>query len=188
MNISVDLLMEKENENMHWYVMRTLGRFCEMGVKQKLDDCGIRYYQAMKPVVKTLKGKKFITNEPVIPNLLFVYGCKESIMPHTAVGNNFQFVYNRCSGKQADCLIVPVKAMEDFIRVAESNENSRIFMPGEIQLTKGQRIRMIGGVLDGVEGYFVKQKGCRRKTLVVMLDGFFGISAEVEPDMIELIN
>lgn len=188
MNISGNLLMEKENENMHWYVMRTLGRFCETGVKQKLDDCGIRYYQAMKPVVKTLKGKKFISNEPIIPNLLFVYGSKESIMPHTAIGNNFQFVYNRCSGKQADCLIVPVKAMEDFIRVAESNGHTKIFMPEEIHLTKGQRIRMIGGVLDGVEGYFVKQKGCRRRTLVVVLEGLFGISAEVEPEMIELIN
>lgn len=180
--------MEKEDQNKHWYVMRTLGRFCETGVKQKLDESGIRYYQAMKTVVKTLKGKKFISNEPIIPNLLFVYGSKESIMPHTVVGSNFQFVYNRCSGKQADCLIVPIKAMEDFIRVAESNENSQIFMPEEIQLVKGQRIRMIGGALDGVEGYFVKRKGSRRKILVVVLDGLFGISAEVEPDMVELIN
>ena len=68
------------------------------------------------------------------------------------------------------------------------NGNSQIFMPEEIQLAKGQRIRMIGGALDGVEGYFVRRKGCRRKTLVVVLDGLFGISAEVEPDMVELIN
>ena len=168
--------------------MRTLGRFCETGVKQRLEECGIRYYQAMKPVVRTLKGKKVISSEPIIPNLLFVYGSKECIMPHTVVGNNFQFVYNRCSGKQADCLIVPVKAMDDFIRVAESNGNTKIFMPEEIQLAKGQRIRMIGGALDGVEGYFVKRKGCRRKTLLVVLDGLFGISAEVEPDMIEILN
>lgn len=168
--------------------MRTLGRFCETGVKQKLEDCGIRYYQAMKLVVKTLNGKKCVSNEPVIPNLLFVYGSKENIMPHTVAGSNFQFVYNRCSGKQADCLIVPTKAMEDFIRVAESNENSQIFMPEEIQLSQGQRIRMIGGALNGVEGYFVKRKGCRRKTLVVVLDGLFGVSAEVTPDMIEILN
>ncbi len=173
---------------MHWYVMRTLGRFCEMGVKQKLDECGIRYYQAMKTVIKTLKGKKCIASEPIIPNLLFVYGDKESIMPHTQAGSNFQFVYNRCSGKQADCLIVSTKAMEDFIRVVETGDNSRIFMPEEIQLTQGQRIRMIGGALDGVEGYFVKTKGCRRKTLVVVLEGLFGVSAEVKPDMIEILN
>jgi len=173
---------------MHWYVMRTLGRFCETGVKQKLDSCGIRYYQAMKTVVRTLKGKKVISNEPVIPNLLFVYGSKESILPHTAVGKNFQFVYNRCSGKQADCLIVPTKAMDDFIRVADSKEKTRIFMPEEVQLTQGQRIRMIGGALDGVEGYFVKMRGNRRKTLVVVLDGLFGISAGVEPDMVEILN
>lgn len=180
--------MENEDENKHWYVMRTLGRFCETVVKQKLDDSGIRYYQAMKAVVKTLRGKKCILKEPVIPNLLFVYGSKEKILPHTVIGSNFQFVYNRCSGKQADCLIVPEKAMEDFIRIAESNEKTQIFMPEEIQLLKGQRIRMIGGVMDGIEGYFVKKKGCRRKTIVVVLDGLFGISAEVEPDMVELIN
>ena len=173
---------------MHWYVMRTLGRFCEIGIKQKLEDCGIRYFQAERTVVKILNGKKYISNEPIIPNLLFVYGNKESIMPHTVAGSNFQFVYNRCSGKQADCLIVPFRAMEDFIRVAESNVNSQIFMPEEIQLDKGQRIRMIGGALDGVEGYFVRRKGCRRRTLVVVLDGLFGISAEVEPEMVEIMN
>lgn len=182
------LFVMQENEEMHWYVMRTLGRFCETGVKQKLEDSGIRHYQVMKTVVRTLNGKKYMSIEPAIPNLLFVYGKKESIMPHTVVGNNFQFVYNRCSGKQADCLIVPTKAMEDFIRVAESNENSQIFMPDEIHLAKGQRIRMIGGALDGVEGFFVKRKGCRRKTLVVVLEGLFGVSAEVEPDMIEILN
>ena len=53
----ISSLMEKENENMHWYVMRTLGRFCEIGIKQKLADCGIRYYQAERTVVKTLKWK-----------------------------------------------------------------------------------------------------------------------------------
>jgi hypothetical protein len=184
----ISSLMEKENENMHWYVMRTLGRFCEIGIKQKLADCGIRYYQAERTVVKTLNGKTFVSNEPVIPNLLFVYGSKEAIMPHTVVGNNFQFVYNRCSGKQADCLVVPTKAMEDFIRVAESEGNTQIFMSEEIQLAKGQRIRMIGGALDGVEGYFVRRKGCRRRTLVIVLDGLFGISAEVEPEMIEILN
>lgn len=180
--------MVYDDENMHWYVMRTLGRFCETGIKQKLEDCGIRYYQVMRTVVKTIKGKKSISKEPVVPNLLFVYGNKDKIMPHTVVGNNFQFVYNRCSGKQADCLIVPTKAMEDFIRVAESDESAQIFMPEEIHLSQGQRIRMIGGALDGVEGYFVKKKGCRRKTLVVVLDGLFGVSAEVEPEMIEILN
>ena len=72
--------MNTNDENKHWYVMRTLGRFCETGVKQRLEECGIRYYQAMKPVVRTLKGKKVISSEPIIPNLLFVYGSKESIM------------------------------------------------------------------------------------------------------------
>lgn len=180
--------MEPSNENKHWYVMRTLGRFCESGVKHKLEESGIRYYQVMKTVVKMQKGKKCILDEPVIPNLLFVYGTKDSIMPHTAAGNNFQFVYNRCSGKQADCLIVPTKAMDDFIRVAESNENSQIFTAEEIQLSKGQKIRMIGGALDGVEGVFVRRKGRKRKTLVVVLEGLLGVSAEVDPDMIEVLN
>lgn len=180
--------MKESDENKHWYVMRTLGRFCETGVKQKLESCGIRYYQVMRTVVKTQRGKKCISSEPVIPNLLFVYGSKESIEPHTVVGSNFQFIYNRCSGKQSDCLVVPTKAMEDFIRIAETSESSSVFMPDEIQLAEGQRIRMIGGALDGVEGYFVKRKRSRRKTLVVVLDGLFGISAEVEPDMIEILN
>ncbi len=174
---------------MHWYVMRTLGRFCEAGIKQKLESCGIRYYQVMKTVVKTVKGKKCFASEPVIPNLLFVFGEKEQILPHTTIGSNFQFVYNRCSGKQADCLVVPTKAMDDFIRITRNEETkSQVFIPEEVLLSKGQKIRIIGGALNGVEGNFVKMKGSRSKKLVVVIEGLFGVSAEVEPDMIEILD
>lgn len=180
--------MQEVNDK-HWYVMRTLGRFCEAGVKQKLEECNIRYYQAMRPVVKIVRGKSNVVEEPVIPNLLFVYGEKDEIIPLTAMGSNFQFVYNRCSGKPSDCLIVPTKAMNDFIRVTQSEGmNTHIFMPEEVALTKGQKIRIIGGALNGVEGDFVKMKGSRCKKLVVVIDGLFGVSAEVEPDMIEILN
>lgn len=186
----MELRSELEKSECRWYAMRTLGRLCEVAVKQRLYADGIRYFQPMHTVVKTLKGKKTKVEEPIVANLIFVYGEKERIIPHTAIGTNFQFIYNKCSGKSADCLVVPTKKMEDFIRIVESRgENVNVFNPEEVPLTNGQKIRVIGGPLDGVEGVFVKMKGVRNRRLVVILEGWsIGTSAEVSPDMIEVLK
>ena len=43
-------------------------------------------------------------------------------------------------------------------------------------------------VLDGVKGVFMRVKGKRNRRVVVMLEGIMGISAEVHPDLIEVIS
>ncbi len=186
----METLPNLENTACQWYAMRTLGRLCEVAVKKRLEEDNIRYFQAMHTVVKVVKGKKTKIEEPIISNLIFVYGEKERIVPHTAIGTNFQFIFNKCSGKAGDCLVVPTKKMEDFIRIVESRgENVNVFNPEDVQLTNGQKIRVIGGPFDGVDGVFVKMKGKRNRRLVVVLDGWaLGVSAEVEPDMVEILK
>ena len=53
---------------------------------------------------------------------------------------------------------------------------------------KVPRVCIHGGKLDGVKGVFMRVKGKRNRRVVVMLEGIMGISAEVHPDLIEVIS
>ena len=55
-------------------------------------------------------------------------------------------------------------------------------------MRKGTRVCIHGGKLDGVKGMFMRVKGKRNRRVVVMLEGIMGISAEVHPDLIEVIS
>ena len=80
--------------------------------------------------------------------------------------------------------------MQQFIRVVENYEEEvNYFSPEEINISKGTRVRIIGGSFDGVEGVFMKVKGKRSKRVVVMLDKLLAVvMAEVESDLIEVIK
>lgn len=42
--------------------------------------------------------------------------------------------------------------------------------------------------MDGVTGYFMRVKGRRNRRLVILLKGVVAITAEVQPDLVEVIE
>ena len=57
-----------------------------------------------------------------------------------------------------------------------------------MDLKKGQRIRIIGGVFDGAEGVLLKVKGIRDKRLVVSLPNLLTVAAtRIEPEFIQIL-
>ena len=50
------------------------------------------------------------------------------------------------------------------------------------------RIRIIGGTLDGYEGFLLTMRGSKVKRLLVELPSLLAASVEVEPEYIELLQ
>lgn len=173
-----------------WYVMRTVACGCNKSIAAALKEGGVSYFQPMHYVPRKRAGKVVKSLEPLISNIFFVHSSKEELLPYTQGGcKHFQFYYDRCSGKQADCLYVPDKQMDDFRLVYEQTaENPQIFTPEELQLTPGQRVRILGGELHGVEGRFERLKGRRSRSLIVTIDGLMSITATVKPELVELVK
>ena len=80
--------------------------------------------------------------------------------------------------------------MQQFISVSRLHNERLIYLtPEEINLAKGTRVRVLGGPFDGVEGAFVKVRGCRSKRVVILIQGILAVAvAEVKPDLIEVIG
>jgi putative transcriptional regulator upxY-like protein len=86
-------------------------------------------------------------------------------------------------------ITVPDDQMDSFIQIASLYEkDTAYYKPDEIDVRKGTRVCIHGGKLDGVKGVFMRVKGKRNRRVVVMLEGIMGISAEVHPDLIEVIS
>ena len=76
---------------------------------------------------------------------------------------------------------------ETFIAVAGNCDQQVVYLdPTTINLKRGQRVRITGGVFEGVEGEFVRIKDDRR--VVVVIQGLMAVAtAFIHPSLIEQI-
>ena len=170
-----------------WFVMSAYKQ--EKLAEERLSrEDGLEYYIAKHYVVRTYHGKKTKVQVPYIPNIIFVHATQAEIVEFKERNNFIRFVtWNKSTGKEY--LIVPDKQMDDFIRVSSSEEESvKYYKPDEVNLKKGTRVRIIGGIFDGVEGVFIKKGRAAQGNLFVMIDGFVGVSVNIAPDLIQVIK
>ena len=176
----------EEYDLVRWYVMRA--HKAEAKAEEKLSGAGIEYYIPKAWVVRVYHGRKTKRLVPVIPGIIFVRASHRTIVDFKIANNYLQFViWNRRDGQEY--LIVPDRQMEDFIKISsDPNADALYLAPEEVNIKKGAKVRIIGGDLDGVCGVFMKVKGKRNRRLVVLLDGVTAVAAEIQPDLIEVIE
>lgn len=174
-----------EMEQKKWFVMRSLFN-TELQTKERLDRAGIRSFIPMEWRIKTVRGRNRRVWMPVVSNLIFVHSDQQSLRPYLAADSKFQFTYRR-GGRQNEPMVVPDDQMEAFMKALEEAQRPIFLAPQEIDLSAGTRIRVVGGALDGMEGYFMKLKGLRAKRLVVMVPDALAVAVEVDPEWVEVL-
>lgn len=172
-------------DNCAWYAMRSLFR-TELKTKSRLEAAGIRCFLPMKESLAEVDGKKKCISVPVVSNLIFVYSNPVSLAPLMRENSKFQFIFKR-GGKENEPLVVPEREMENFIRAVESSSCPIYFTPDELDVAIGTRIRVFGGILDGVEGILMKVKGARARRLVVEIPGTVAVAVEINPDLVQVL-
>lgn len=175
-----------EDEIVRWYVLRFLYRN-QPKVRLQLKNDGIETFSPMKWVKRIENGKHTLKYDYALWDLFFVHSSKKVIDPYVNKYEYLQYKF-QSGGKQHNPMIVPDKQMTDFIKAVESSKKPLYFTPNEIKLSKGERIRLIGGTLNGYEGIFLKVNGSRQKRLIVELPGILCAAIEVGPEYIEIIR
>lgn len=175
-------------EQEQWFVMRVYKNE-RKAEEYLLGSDGLRHFIPKEQVLRTRHGKKIACMAPVIPSLVFVHATRQQVVEFKkTVYNDLQFVIWK-TDDASTYLTVSDKQMDDFIRVCEQKEHRITFYkPEEINLSKGTRVRIHGGLLDSVEGTFVKVAGKRSKQVLVIIPDMLAVSAEVAPEYIEVIE
>ncbi len=174
------------NDQTHWFVMRAYK--CESKAEERFaGEGGLEYFIPKHYAVRVYHGVKSRRLVPVIPSLVFVRASRKQISKFKKDNNFLQYVMQKSEGI-SKVMTVPDKEMDNFIKVSSHpEENLRYLKPEEININKGTRIRVIGGIFDGVEGIFVKTEGVRDRRVVVLLEGLMAVSAKIHPDLIEVL-
>ena len=169
-----------------WYVLRFLYRD-QPRVRDRMAQDGIKIYTPTKLVVVKRHGRNIKMQVPILRDLLFACSTRLRLDPYVLACPTLQYRY-RVGGKYCEPLVVPQRQMDDFIAAVESSENPLYFAPDEIDLTRGTRVRIIGGPMDGRECVLLKVKGARSRRLIVEIPETLYAAVEVQPDLVEIIK
>lgn len=117
---------------------------------------------------------------PAVNNLCFVYWNKKSLDAFiNAFGESSPVTYywDRTAGRP---LVIPDKAMEDFIAVSSSMEQDLIYLTRiSPKLREGQTVKVKDGPFKGVEGKIVRIRKSRR--ILVELPGMLAVASTYIP-------
>ncbi|MBQ0028880.1 MAG: UpxY family transcription antiterminator [Bacteroidales bacterium] len=177
-----------------WYVLKALWRQ-EDKAEERLKEAQVVTYIPRKLILKeNRKHKKERMLVPVINSLVFVKSTirrleqvKEEI--RTKYGQTLYFYTNHEGGRNV-ITSIPDAQMEQFrLACRLAGDAVQYFLPEELPLAKGTKVRIHGGPFEGHEGVLLKVKGKRSKNLVVSIEGFISAAvAEVNPEYIEVIS
>jgi len=175
------------DSELQWFVMRDLKRANAKEPAYKLlERMGIETFVPLKWHLTVRKGKRVREKVPFIQDLLFVHDSRLNLDPVVAKAPTLQYRWLRNTYREP--MTVSDTAMERFINAVNSSKSPMYYLPEEITPAMyGNKIRIVGGQLDGYEGSLITTRGSKIRRLLVKLDGLLAVSVEVNPEYIQFI-
>lgn len=175
-----------ENAEIHWYAIRvTYSR--ELALKEYLDTEGIESFIPMRYEYIVKNERRVRKLVPAIHNLVFVRTTRQRMdeiknLPGMTIP--IRYIMNR---EHHQPIVIPDLQMRSFMAVSASYEQAILyFEPTELNIPKGSRVRITGGVFAGVEGEFVRIRHDRR--VVVTIEGVMAVATTyIHPSLVEPI-
>lgn len=162
------------SDAIHWYPMRVTYQRVK-AIKALLDADQIENYLPMRwEWQETTDGQRRLRHLPVIASMIFVRDTRDRIIALKQLpGYEPMRFYTRPSvtlKNRREIFPIPDKQMQDFIRVASSNDERVVFLEDTDYLRAvGQRVRVAEGEFAGIEGVVKRIKS--NKCVVVRLEG-----------------
>lgn len=182
-----------DNDTQVWFAMSaTFGR--SLKAQEKLEGKDIESYVPKRWGVKQGKcGHKQKGLIPVVSNLIFVNTTWNKMVEMKREMPWLQMQTYPFEGRNVP-IVVPKKQMEDFIAVTSASESLSggvTYMgPEEMNLKEGERVRIIGGPFNNVEGVFMNARGKgKRRELVVEIPHIIAARTIIKDyDLIEVLR
>ncbi len=157
-----------------------------MKVKRELDSLHIENFLPMKYRIITRGDRKVKELIPAIHNLIFVNISSVALKEYKATTIlPIRYIMNR---ETREPIVIPETQMKNFIAVAGNITEQIVYLePNLSNFNKGDKVKIIGGVFEGAEGYFMRIKRDRR--VVVCINGIAAVAtAFVHPSLVTKIN
>lgn len=168
-----------------WYVIRvTYNR--ELKVKDELDAGGVENFIPMQYRYAEKNGRRQKRLVPTVHNLIFIKMTQEEMAAYKASTKlPIRYMMDR---ETRTPIVVPEEQMRHFIAVSGTCDEQLVYLDAAAAaLKKGDRVRVTGGLFNGLEGTFMRIKGDRR--VVVLIPGVIAVAtAYIHQSLIEKIE
>ena len=180
-------IVNKSATKIQWYALRiTYSR--ELAFQTYLEKEKIENFIPMHYQYVVRNGQRIRKLVPAIHNLVFVRSTRkkiDKIKEEKAALFPLRYIMDK---ETRQPIVVPEVQMQHFIAVAGNYNQQVVYLPHtEAMLQKGDKVRITGGIFEGVEGVFVRIKGDRR--VMVSIQGVMAVAtAFIHPSLIERIE
>lgn len=172
-----------------WYVMRVTYQR-EVPAKSRLDELGVETFLPVQSVRRRNSHGRFCkVFVPLVHNFLFVHSDRRTIDGI----KTFKLPYLRYATCMRDgrreIMTVPERQMQSFMAVAGNEEQQPLFLdPALVDLSQGDRVRIVGGPFEGVEGTFMRLQGNRGRRVVIKIEFVAAVATtEIPPQLVEKV-
>lgn len=176
-----------------WFVLSTSAG--NELLKQRLleERCGLRCFVPRYRVRRRHASGRFYYRMCVaIPHYVFVQATSIKLnkfrAAHPRLFDNLHVVRReKCGGGTCRMvpLVIPREQMENFIAVAgNEEEHVRFLDPHSIDLRKGDRVRILGGPFEGVEGIYMRLNKQHARYVVVQIEGISAVATTALPSIL----
>ncbi len=168
-------------EEEKWYVMKAANNRALSTKREILDPRSIVSFVPMKQSLELdRRGVKQWRTTPIFSNLVFVKTTQSTLWQLDQAYPHLYASYDRTLGnigKQA-FITIPTETMEEFIAFVEDNiSNLKDVDVADLNLKKGEKVRVTSGAFEGRIATLVSVKGKRSKQIVTVIDGYVAVMA-----------
>lgn len=166
-----------------WFAMRVTYQR-ELAAKDMLGKIDVECFVPMKRIRKTrTNGKASWEYISALHNYIFIHSDRKTI--DDIKKYNIPWLRYIISSTTKTPLTVSDRDMINFITVAgNAQEDIQYLAPEKIDLKKGDKVRVMGGVFEGAEGVFMKIEGSRSKRVVVKIEGLVAVATTAIPSVL----
>lgn len=177
-----------EKQKVEWFAMHVYASGMKKAEKLLKSEKTLHYFIAKKYVVRKSGSKTKRELVPLISNLLFIRATYKQVHDFQKLYSVIGFVITSIEGRRTP-LVVPDSQMENFIKVASHYEADLVYYrPEELNLSKGDYVRIIGGAFNGAKGQLIKIDGKRNKRFVVTIPNILSATVYLEPEFMQKIT
>ena len=170
-----------------WFAVR-VSYSRELVLKAILDREKMENFIPMRYETLLKGGKRVRKLVPAVHNLVFIHSTRHRIdvlKNELEASMPIRFIMNR---EHCRPVIIPDDRMHSFILVSGNYDEAVLYIgSSELHLVKGQKVRITGGVFEGVTGEFVRIRHDRR--VVVNIEGVMAVATTfIPPSMVEPVG
>ena len=193
--------MMAERSSRQWYVLKCRRQILKsrdiLHELRKSHAEDFEFFLPTRFVVEQVGGRRRRVEKAVAFNFAFV-NCRYALLRQLVedYAHLFLLQYRRMGQSDTPCLakdrllVVPDAEMEMFMRTIGAYDGTvPALLPEEADLEKGDRVRIIGGQFDGVEGILVTRQGKDGGRVLVKVSEVMCVpTLEIEPEYIEVLE